>query len=171
MNGETRRNCILKKLFHTTQPISASKIAKEMGVSRQIIVGDIALLRAQGHEINATPLGYIMYDDTERFVAKVVVNHTYNQTDTELKGLIEMGIYVLDISIEHPVYGDITKQLNLRSEHDVQQFVKEITQGDALLLSSLTQGIHIHTLSCENKQHYLDALDYLRNHQLLVENL
>ena len=46
MDGQTRREQILKMLEESEQPISGSTLAHQLGVSRQIIVGDVALLRA-----------------------------------------------------------------------------------------------------------------------------
>ena len=77
-------------------------------VSRQIIVGDIALLRAQGHHINATARGYVMYEDQDRFIAKIAVNHTGDLAYDELKCLVDLGIHILDVSVEHAFYGELT---------------------------------------------------------------
>ena len=60
MQREKRKDNIIQKLQSTDSPVSASSLAKEFGVSRQIIVGDIAILRAEGHDISSTPRGYVL---------------------------------------------------------------------------------------------------------------
>ena len=60
MHAEERRETILKLLRQSAQPVSASTLAAQLSVSRQIIVGDIALLRAGGADILATPRGYCL---------------------------------------------------------------------------------------------------------------
>ena len=46
MEGDERRQFILKLLAGSESPLSGTEIAGKCGVSRQIIVQDIALLRA-----------------------------------------------------------------------------------------------------------------------------
>ena len=55
MNTIDRREDIVRRLTISAEPISASSLAAAYGVSRQIIVGDIALLRASGEKISSTP--------------------------------------------------------------------------------------------------------------------
>ena len=171
MTGNTRREKILNHLIHAIKPISASKFAAMLGVSRQIIVGDIALLRAQGHHINATARGYVMYEDQDRFIAKIAVNHTNELAYDELKCLVDLGIHILDVSVEHAFYGELTGRLDIQTENDIHRFLKQIQKEAAPLLSSLTDGIHLHTISCPDKETYLKALNILKNKGILIENL
>ena len=60
MRAEERRQAIRELLQNSKQPVSASVLAARFAVSRQIIVGDIALLRAAGADISATPRGYVI---------------------------------------------------------------------------------------------------------------
>lgn len=55
MRAEERRQAIRELLQRAKQPVSATALAAQFSVSRQIIVGDIALLRAAGADISATP--------------------------------------------------------------------------------------------------------------------
>ena len=114
MEAAARRQAILDRLRTADRPVSASSLAAELNVSRQIIVGDIALLRAGGAEISATP----------------------------------RGCTVLDVIVEHPVYGQLTGQLQISSRYDVEQFLARVQAHDAAPLSMLTGGIHLHTLCC-----------------------
>lgn len=170
MTGNNRREKILNHLIHAIKPTSASKFSSMLGVSRQIIVGDIALLRAQGHHINATARGYIMYEDKDRFIAKIAVNHTFDMAYSELHSLVELGIYILDVSVEHPFYGELTGRLDIHNENDIERFLKQIETEEAPLLSSLTDGIHLHTISCPDKETYLKALKVLKDKEILIDN-
>ena len=50
MNAGTRRERLMELLEGAEGPVSAAALARTLSVSRQIIVGDIALLRAAGKE-------------------------------------------------------------------------------------------------------------------------
>ena len=50
-SAQVRRGRIVSDLVGSKKPLSGAALAKELGVSRQIIVQDIALLRANGHDI------------------------------------------------------------------------------------------------------------------------
>ncbi len=167
--GDKRRHEILKQLSNNTEAQSASKFAKELGVSRQVIVGDVALLRAQGHPIKATSKGYVMYIDDKRFIAKIAVIHKEEETEKELRLLVDQGAYVLDVSVEHPIYGEITGQLDIKSHEDIDEFLVDIENKETELLSSLTKGVHLHTISCESKEHYEKVLYALSEHGFLIE--
>lgn len=167
--GENRRNKILKLIANQSAPLSASKLAQNFNVSRQVIVGDVALLRAAGHPITATARGYIMFQDHDRFIAKIAVNHTQEQTEEELSLIVGLDAYVLDVTVDHPIYGEITGQLDIRSLEDVASFMKSINSGQVELLSILTQGTHLHTISCESKAHYNEVLEKLSEHGFLVD--
>ena len=55
MHAKERREAILSRLEQACDPVSATALAGALSVSRQVIVGDIALLRASGAPIAATP--------------------------------------------------------------------------------------------------------------------
>ncbi len=105
MEAAARRQAILDRLRTADRPVSASSLAAELNVSRQIIVGDIALLRAGGAEISATPRGYVLPRATDGITRTIACRHTLEQTGTELDILVDNGCTVLDVIVEHPVYG------------------------------------------------------------------
>ena len=47
MTTEERRGAVLVRLREAGSPLSGTKLARDGGVSRQIIVGDISILRAE----------------------------------------------------------------------------------------------------------------------------
>ena len=148
MRGEERRSALMDILRASVGPVSATALAEHLGVSRQIIVGDVALLRAGGENIAATPRGYICTRETCALRRTVACSHSAEQTGDELRIFVDNGCTVLDVIVEHPVYGQLTGQLQISSRYDVEQFLARVQAHDAAPLSMLTGGIHLHTLRC-----------------------
>lgn len=168
MEAASRRQAILDRLRTADRPVSASALAAGLNVSRQIIVGDIALLRAGGAEISATPRGYVLPRATDGITRTIACRHTLAQTGQELDILVDNGCTVLDVIVEHPVYGQLTGQLQISSRYDVEQFLARIRDSDAAPLSILTGGLHLHTLCCPNEDAYTRACAALKAAGLLL---
>jgi len=168
MNAKVRRSAILARLKHENGPVSATALAKEHGVSRQIIVGDIAILRAGGEPISATPRGYLLDRENAGELHTVAVRHTTQEMERELQICVDNGCTVLDVIVEHPVYGQLTGQLQISSRYDVEQFLARIRDSDAAPLSMLTGGLHLHTLCCPNEDAYTRACAALKAAGLLL---
>ena len=169
MEAAARRQAILDRLRTADRPVSASSLAAELNVSRQIIVGDIALLRAGGAEISATPRGYVLPRATDGITRTIACRHTLEQTGTELDILVDNGCTVLDVIVEHPVYGQLTGPLQISNRYEVSQFIERCKKAEPL--SSLTDGIHLHTLSCPDEAAFERTKSALRAlHVLLEEN-
>ena len=168
MEAASRRQAILDRLRTADRPMSASALAAGLNVSRQIIVGDIALLRAGGAEISATPRGYVLPRATDGITRTIACRHTLAQTGQELDILVDNGCTVLDVIVEHPVYGQLTGQLQISSRYDVEQFLARIRDSDAAPLSMLTGGLHLHTLCCPNEDAYTRACAALKAAGLLL---
>ena len=148
MRAEERRQAIREILQRSDQPVSATALASQFSVSRQVIVGDIALLRAAGADISATPRGYVILQETAGFVRQVACQHDFAGMEAELNAMVDQGCTVVDVIVEHAVYGQISAPLRLHSRYDVQQFIRRVRVSDAPPLSRLTEGVHLHTLSC-----------------------
>ncbi len=168
MEAASRRQAILDRLRTADRPVSASALAAGLNVSRQIIVGDIALLRAGGAEISATPRGYVLPRATDGITRTIACRHTLAQTGQELDILVDNGCTVLDVIVEHPVYGQLTGQLQISSRYDVEQFLVRVRDSDAAPLSMLTGGLHLHTLCCPNEDAYTRACASLKAAGLLL---
>ena len=168
MEAASRRQAILDRLRTADRPVSASALAAGLNVSRQIIVGDIALLRAGGAEISATPRGYVLPRATDGITRPLACRHTLAQTGQELDILVDNGCTVLDVIVEHPVYGQLTGQLQISSRYDVEQFLARVRDSDAAPLSMLTGGLHLHTLCCPNEDAYTRACAALKAAGLLL---
>jgi len=162
LRAEQRREAIRALLAEASAPVSASALAARFGVSRQIVVGDIALLRAAGEDISATPRGYIRASAGAGVVSTVACVHAPEDMGAELYAIVDAGGEVLDVIVEHPVYGQLTGALRLRSRYDVDQFLRRVAGREARPLSDLTGGIHLHTIRCpdgETARRVADALD------------
>ena len=168
MDAQERRQAIARRLEEASGPVSAAVLAREHSVSRQIIVGDIALLRAAGANISATPRGYTVHREQEGLLRTVACVHTKEQTEQELNIMVDNGCAVLDVVVEHPIYGQMTGQLQLSSRYDVAQFMERLRTAGGAPLSALTDGIHLHTLRCPDEAAYRRTCDQLRAAGLLL---
>lgn len=139
-----RKQAIILEIQKSDKPVSASKLASRFGVSRQIIVGDIALLRAAGKQIIATPRGYILEDKPHPLEKKIAVCHGDDLLAKELYTIIDLGGMVVDVIVEHPIYGQLVGNLHLASRYDIDQFLNKVKT--ATPLSKLTSGVHLHTI-------------------------
>ena len=169
MDASTRRNAVLRALTEADGPVSASTLAAQFSVSRQIIVGDVALLRASGEAISATPRGYVLDRAAEGVRRTVACRHRMEGTERELQIMVDNGCTVLDVVVEHAVYGQLTGQLHIRSRYDVAQFMERLISDGAKPLSSLTDGIHLHTLLCPDEAAFQRTRDALRAEGFLFE--
>ena len=152
MQAEERRRKIVELLSQTNQAVSAARLAAEFDVSRQVIVGDVALLRAGGADISATPRGYVILRSAAGLVRQVPCRHDAAGMEAELNAIIDQGCTVLDVIVEHPVYGQLTGPLRLSSRYEVAQFIQRCRQESAAPLSQLTEGVHLHTVRCPDRQ-------------------
>ena len=169
MRSDDRRKAIADILRTADGPISASALAEKFSVSRQIIVGDIALLRSSGEEIVATPRGYVAPREAHGLVRHVAVMHTPEEMEAELNAIVDQGCTVVDVIVEHPLYGQLTGSLQLSSRYDVAQFIARSQSADAMPLSQLTDGLHLHTLLCSSESAFQRVTARLREQGILLE--
>ena len=170
MNSEERRKNIIARLEASEKPISATRLAGEYSVTRQIIVADIALLRASGHPIRAEHKGYVM-DKAEHggITKRIVVQHGKDAVTEELYAVVDNGGKVIDVCVDHSVYGRISAELNLSSRYDVDVFVKKIAETGANPLSLLTEGLHIHTVAVKDEATFGAIIARLRELNILID--
>ena len=149
-DGEMRRMNILEILNNRTTPVSGTELAGKLGVSRQVIVQDIALLRADNKEIMSTYKGYILHSpdkDSREYMRVLRVNHGTEDTLDELQTIVDYGGRVLDVSVEHGLYGHITVDLIINNRLDASEFVAQMEQSHDQPLKALTGGCHYHTVA------------------------
>lgn len=158
MKANQRRQRILDYLVEMQEPVSASRLAQILGVSRQVIVGDVALLRAENHDIVATHRGYLLAErllpSQSQYLGKVVCRHDVHRVKEEMTLITDLGGRILDVQIDHPFYGILQAPLNIATQADINQFLKDLTQYQDSLLSQLTDGIHLHTIACQDEKQF-----------------
>lgn len=151
-------------------PVSASALAVRFGVSRQLIVGDVALLRAGGVDIAAAARGYVLLKERDvGIVRRVACRHCAEDMERELQIIVDNGCTVLDVIVEHPVYGQLTGELRLASRYDVRQFILRCEEAQPLSL--LTEGVHLHTLSCPGEEAFGRVVGELGEAGFLLDGL
>ncbi len=165
MDAAQRRKNIQELLKQSEQPVSAGMIAAQFQVSRQVIVGDIALLRAANVNISATPRGYILVDQnarTNEIIHTIACRHNDDNLAEELYIIVDNGCGLIDVIVEHAVYGQLSGQLHIFSRYDADNFLEKLAKDHVSPLCGLTGGIHLHTLSCRSEEAYERVLDELK---------
>ncbi|MDR7237382.1 transcription repressor NadR [Neobacillus drentensis] len=170
--GEERRSLILQQLKDSPVPLTGSELANRTNVSRQVIVGDITLLKAKNEPIIATSQGYIYlkHNSGTSFERTIACKHLPEDTEKELYLLVDHGVLVKDVKIEHRVYGDLTASIMVSNRQEVKQFIENIQKTGASLLSELTEGIHLHTISASSTQVLDKAEAALKAEGFMIES-
>ena len=169
MNGQERRNAIIERLKGSTAPISANILADEHAVTRQITVADIALLRAAGHHITAVSRGYVLEPSDDGLTKYIAVKHDADQIADEFYAVVDNGGRVLNIQVEHTLYGRISAELNITSRYEADQFVLRSKETGATPLALLTDGIHIHAIAVKDEESFTRIVQKLSELGMLVE--
>ena len=156
MKSSERRKSLITLLLNSQEPLSGGDLAEKFGVSRQIIVGDIAVLRASGYEIISTHHGYIV--NRTPLVERVFkVRHSREQTEDELSLIVGLGGRVVDVFVWHKVYGKLEAKLNIFSDMHIRQFIEGVRSGKSTELMNITGGYHYHTVRAESEE-ILDSI-------------
>ena len=171
--GEQRRQFLLEKIKTSTQPLTGGELAALTSVSRQVIVGDMTLLKAKGEPIIATSQGYLYLADraTEEASRRIACHHQADDTERELKLLVESGVTVKDVSIEHPVYGELTAGIHVSNIQEVEAFMKRVRETGASYLLELTDGTHLHTITAPDNATLEKAVQAMRDNGFLLEEI
>lgn len=159
-----RQRQLSNLLTQATEPITGTELSARLGVTRQVVVHEIAILRAQGLQVISTPRGYLLHTNDAPVVPTYVlsVNHPPELTATELFTMVDFGLRVVDVQVDHPIYGELKGSLHLASRRDVELFLSRVQSSDAQLLSSLTDGHHLHTVQCADEHRLMECIEALR---------
>lgn len=158
MKSEQRRKQIAALLLAAEKPLNGAQLAAQCGVSRQSIVQDIAVMRAAGYDLLSTHDGYVMRKAP--FAERVFkTRHTTDQTEDELRTIVDRGGTVADVFVWHKVYGKVTAKLHIFSRLQIEQFMDGVRSGQSSELMHITGGYHYHTVHAENEQ----VLDEIEN--------
>lgn len=152
MSSKERRENILRLLNEEGKPIKGSCLAKNYDVTRQVIVKDIAILRAGGENIIATPDGYTIIKKDSYIRDIIVTKHEEKRIEEEIQIVIKYGGTVEDVIVTHPVYGEIKAMIMVRNLNDLNKFMERCKNEHSVPLSMLTKGSHMHTISAIDKE-------------------
>ena len=150
MSSEDRRNKILSMLKNNKKPITGSYLADYFEVTRQVIVKDIAILRAEGEDIVSTHAGYKW--KSNKNIKIIAVKHSEDEIRTELETIVKYGGKILDITVEHPIYGELTGILDLESQEDIEIFMAKIKNSKPLAI--VNDGLHLHRIEIKDEESF-----------------
>lgn len=151
MSSSQRQALIINRLQQASKPITGSEFAKEANVSRQVIVQDISILKVKKEPIIATSRGYVLESANEDMYQQIIaVNHTPDQTEEELNIIVDHGVTVKNVTVEHALYGEITASIMVSNRIEVSQFIQKMSETKSPYLSTLTEGIHLHTIEADS---------------------
>jgi hypothetical protein len=170
MKGKERRDRIIQELKVATSPLSGTALAKKMGVSRQVIVQDMALLRVANKNIISTTRGYLLYEEDKNTLKRVFqVLHGSDGIRDELYAIVDNGGQLLDVTIYHEVYGMITVDLIIQNRRQADEFLKKLEEAHSLPLLKLTNGSHLHTVEAYEEETFERIEEELKKMGILVE--
>lgn len=153
MTSKERQEAMLLKLQEAQEPITGGEFASRFGVTRQIIVKDIGLLKAQGHDILSTAKGYCLIVTPEIWKRRTItVCHGAEDIERELQMIVDLGGHALRTEVNHPAYGVIGERLNVKSRKDIQTFLTKVSVGGCEPLLFLTKGVHTHVIEAEDEK-------------------
>ncbi len=163
---EARREHIEQILRSATSPVSGAQLARELGVSRQIIVGDIALLRSSGLRVTSTNRGYVI-DGAGQARRTFKVRHTPEEAEAELLSIVDLGGTVEDVFVNHRTYGRMSARMDISSRRDVHNYLSNLGSSNSAMLLNVTSGYHFHHVSAtttavlDDIEHALDEMGLL----------
>ncbi len=153
MDGNERREKLIEILQGHNGPVSGNQFAKLLGVSRQVIVQDVALLRAADYNVLATTKGYVLdVDNGPKHKRMLAVKHTTDEIEDELCTIVDNGGRVLNVLVDHDIYGEIATELIIRNRSDVYDFVKKVEEKRIVPLKELTYNVHHHTVEADSDE-------------------
>ncbi len=154
-DSNTRRKEIIAYLSTQTEPVSGTELAHRFGVSRQVIVQDVALLRAENQEILSTNKGYVFYQPLTREMGctcVIMTQHSEEQTIEEMETIVEYGGRMLDVFVDHDLYGQIRADLVINDMDDAREFCRKMKVSTSRPLKVLTGDCHYHTIAAPSEK-------------------
>ena len=169
MTGAERRAFIIDKIKNSEKPVSGKALADFCAVCRPVIVQDIALIRAAGYDVISTNRGYILQETKTEASRIFKVNHTDEQLEEEMNAIVDLGGRIINVIVNHRVYGQMEAPLGITSRKKVADFMEDIRSGKSSPLKNITSGYHYHKIEAENEE-TLDLIEAtLREKGILVE--
>ncbi len=170
MTAAERRKQLVQLMRDSDVPLSGSALGQATGVSRQIVVQDIALLRSEGYDIVSTARGYLL-NESKQHTRLLKTHHTEEQTEEELTTIVDLGGTVVDVMVNHRIYSRVTAPMNIRNRRDVQNFMFNLRSGKSTPLMNITAGYHFHRISADQEEILDEIEEALRQRGFLAEIL
>ncbi len=168
MGRDERLKKIVRLLSASGKPVSGGRIAKMMGVTRQVVVQDIAILKSRGYKIISTARGYMLENPDGSVKKLVAVRHSKEQVKEELSSIVEQGGEIIDVIVEHPIYGELRGSLGIKSYDDIERFMGLLHSSGAEPLSYLANGVHLHTIATDSEEKMERIVETLREKGFLI---
>ncbi|MGL5648663.1 MAG: 3H domain-containing protein [Clostridium sp.] len=168
MKSYERREDIIKRLLEEDRPTKGIDLAKYYGVTRQVIVKDIAIIKASGREVVSTPDGYMFRNSGSLFKDIIVVKHRSEEMRKEMEIVVKYGGIIEDVIVDHSLYGEIKVMIMVKSLNDINKFLEKYKKESSIPLSILTDGLHMHTISAESKENINLIKNELRECEILI---
>ena len=169
-DGERRRQRLVAALAHAKEPVPGKRLAEALGVSRQVIVQDVALLRSSGANVASTNRGYVLVE-AQGHSRTFKVRHTADQIEEELNLFVDLGGTVEDVVVNHRTYGRLKARLGIASRRDVRRYLDDIRSSKSTPLSTITSGYHFHHVTADTTEQLDEIERVLDEMGLLVEIL
>lgn len=169
MTNSSRRAEIIRTLQKSHTPLSGTALGERLGVSRQVIVQDIALLRTSGYDIISTNRGYLLNGSDANPCRLIKVRHGSDRIEEELNLIVDLGGCVEDVLVNHRTYAKLEAPLNIKNRRDVQKFVQDLRNGVSSPLSAITSGYHFHHISAESQEVLDEIVEALGKKGFLAE--
>lgn len=99
----------------------------------------------------------------------IVVTHRPEDLQEEIYTIIDLGGAMIDVIVEHPLYGQLSGKLHIFSRYDADRFFEKLKKERARPLAELTQGMHLHTIRCRNEETFERILHALSEKGFLYE--
>ncbi len=170
LSGDRRRQKIISLISGSGKPLSGTELGRLCGVSRQVIVQDIALIRSAGTDIVSTARGYIV-SENKKSVRLFKVCHTDDQIEEELDIIVDLGGTVVDVFVNHRTYGKMSGELNIKCRKDVKAFLSQIESGKSSPLLNVTSGYHFHHIAAESEKTLDEIQQALEEKKFLAQVL
>ncbi|MBM6828517.1 transcription repressor NadR [Anaerotignum lactatifermentans] len=152
MKSEERRQKIKEMLENSTQPLSGKTLADTFGVTRQVIVKDMGIIKAEGMKIIPTARGYLLEKNTDNLKKREIqVCHSKEEIEKELQIIVDLGGNILQTHVNHPIYGTVGESLNIKSRKDIMDFLHKTEETGCMPLLELTKGVHTHLIAAEEE--------------------
>lgn len=165
---EEREKRIIEILESSETLVSGTYLAELFNVSRQVIVQDIAILKARNIDIISTNRGYRLLSKGIKKIIKV--KHDDSEIRNELNAIVDLGASIEDVFVVHKTYGEIRVKLDIKSRRDVDLLVENINSKLSKPLKNLTDNYHYHTIIVENENIFKEVQDKLKSLGILIDN-